>query len=514
MSKQKAQELKTQGKSVREIAQELKVSKSTIHRWTKQSPQPVATSSKLDSIHFLPPGGGLYSVPAVQQYTGIYRGGQNFYIPSDLAIITNRDNARRMWNNLTIRSALQERLWAAAEHPGHVEPQDRKDKRQIQVATQIQQVIEEIPDFLKLKYCLLKSRFFGCYGVMLRYQWYGKSLRVKSFIPVHGDSIIFKQDSDDIAVYTTIGGGPGTRRVTTEAGYIGRAHVVEDGREIHFDAQGQPYQNVSASERQAFILMTYDPDPSDFQNPRQAGGVKGLGLRSTIYPTWFLANEVLGNLMDFLERFGTGITMYKYLRGNTASYNEAVTLAQSQSNQAAVMVPVDPDKNGGKPLEGVERIEPSAVGLDNMIKVIEDIFNAQIRRFIVGQDSTSQAAKLGLGSKIASVHENTFARIVEFDCIDLQETLTRELVHVIQQWNHPEAGDFTCRYVIDFDKPDVEQQMKAIKDAFEMGIAFDEDEVRQLTGCKRPDLDAKVIQKTMSMSQPVPQPVSMALSMT
>lgn len=505
----------TQLLTSKEAAAELGISKSTLHRHTK-SGQIKASSTPsghkrysaeelqrfqappdpTQSISRLVPGGGSWLVNPVQQFTGIYRGGKNYYVPSDTAIRESRENARRMWNNLTIREALQSRLWAAAEQQGHVECEDKHDKRQLAVASEIQQVIDNIPDFLKLKYCLLKSRFFGVYGAQLQYRFDAKrKIYVQAWSPVHGDSIIFKQDSDDIAIYTTVGGGPGVKKVTTEAGYIGRAHLLEDGREIYFDEKGMPYQKVGFNERQAFILMSYDPDPSDFLDPRGAGGVKGLGIRSTIYPTWYASQEILGNLVEWIERVGTGITFYKFIRGNQQSYNQAKELAESASNQGVMLVPVDPEMNGGKPLEGVERIEPSAVGLENMVKVIEDIFNSQIRRFIVGQDSTSRPANLGLGSKIAEVHESTFSRIIAFDCQDLAQCLSTQLVDVIHEWNHPNDLDFKCRYIVDADSSDVDKQMGAIKSAYEIGVSFDEDEVRQLTGMSKPDLDASILKK-------------------
>ena len=493
-----------------EAAKHYQVSKKTIHRWSKTgnitatktpsgryrySDKAIAPDPTT-SISTLPPGGGSWIVNPVQIHTGVISGGRHFYVPWDLAVIENRQNARNMWNNLVIREALQSRLWASAEQAGHVEPEDKKDKRQLAVAAEIQKVIDAIPNFLKMKYCLLKSRFFGVYGVMMKYKWKKGKLTVADFSPVHGDSIIFKQDSDDIAIYTTTGGGAGVKNVTTEAGYIGRAHVLEDGREIHFDERGMPYQTIGTNERQAFILMTYDPDPSDFLDIRRAGAAKGTGIRSTIFPTWYACQETLGNLMDWLECVGTGLTLFKFLRGDQASYNAAKELAESQSNQAVMLVPVDPNMNGGKPLEGIERIEPSAVGLDNMLRIIEDLFNTQIRRFIVGQDSTSKDVSAGLGSNIADVQENTFSRIVAFDCQDLAQCLTDQLVKVIHEWNHPDDMDFTCKYVIDHDSSDVDKQMAAIKDAYEMGVSFDEDEVRSLTGMSKPDLDAVILKKS------------------
>lgn len=453
-------------------------------------------TNRLEMMHMLPPGGGSPITYPWQNYAGVFRAGQDFYLPADLAVQQSRENARNMWNDLVCREPLQARLWASAEQEWHIEPKDRKDPVQVYIAKCIQETIENIPDFLKLRYSLLKSRWYGVYGAQLVYQWGpDKKLNVKKWNELNGDSLVFKMSTEEVGVYVSSTGYKDARQVSTEAGYIGRVHVYEDGTVLKFDDQGRPYYPIGTNERDAIIIARYDPQAADFLDSRNAGGIVGLGIRSTIYPSWWLMKEITGNMVDFVERFATGMTMYKFLRGNESSYNAAVQLAESQSNQSVVMVPVDVE-SGGKMLEGVERLEVGGQGLDNMLKVVQDFFGAQIRRFIVGQDSTSQPVQTGLGSKIASVQESTFGRIVSFDCADLAETLTHQLVRVIQKWNHPGTEHCPCKFVIDYAKPNIDAQITAAKTLFDMGVEFDADELRSLTGLSKPQEGAVILKKS------------------
>lgn len=502
---ERAVQLREEGKSYRQIGKELGVPHSTVayhlsRRKPQEKPQQFARvedpilpggTNPLEQIHMLPPGSKSgFVVPPYMQYSGLYRAGQNYYYPADLAIRDSRENARNMWNNLIVREPLQARLWAAAEQEWHIEPEDKTDAVQVEVARRLQRIIEGIPDFLKLRYSLLKSRWFGVYGVQLNYQWdANRQLSVRRWSEIHGDSLVFKMNSDEIGVYVVATNSIDNIPISTEAGFIGRVHKF-DQSELRLDADGKPYQALSLNERQAVIVMSYDPQASDFLDPRGAGGVNGLGLRSTVYPVWLQMTEITGWMIDFLERFGTGITIYKFIRGNEASYNSARQLAESQDQAAAVMVPVD--MASGQPIEGIERIEPSAVGLENVQSVI-DFFASQIKMFIVGQPSTSEKVTAGLGSEIANVHENTFFRIVAFDCVDLQETLTRQLVRVIQDWSFP--GTPPCKFVINYDKPDADKMIDNARKLWEMGIALDIDELRSIGGFTRPSKDSEIVQK-------------------
>ncbi len=365
------------------------------------------------------------------------------------------------------------------------------------MAKSIGDTINSIPYFLKLKYSLLKSRWFGSYGANLVYMKNAKNkIFVKRWVELHGDSLNYKIDSDDVGIYVTMQGVPGSKEVDTEPGLLGKVHVYKN-QEVHYDQDGKPYivEYPQGAERDAIIIMRYDPQAADFLDFRKSGGITGTGLRSVLFPSWYQYAEVLGNLMDYLERVGTGVVLWKYIAGDENSYNRALQMAESMSNQAVLMVPVELN-SGGKPVEGLELINASAIGMENMMAVVKDIFEQQIRRMIVGQDATSQNISTGLGSKLAEVHQNTFSRIVQFDCCDLEQTLTDQLVRVIQKWNFPGTEDTPCRYVVDYASSNIEGKIEAAKTLYEMGISFDGDELRSLVGLKKPTENSVIIKKS------------------
>lgn len=456
-------------------------------RITPETPEIAAINATLKA---LPPVGGQWVVPNVQQYVGLVQTISKFYQTPDEALRDSRVNARTMLRNLVIREPLQARMLATAELPWHIEPEDKRDRVQLRQAETIQRIIESIPDFLKYRYSLLWAIWFGRSGVQNRYIWDfssgQKRLKVKEWSPVHGDSLVYKWDSDDVAVYTGMYNGfDGTREVTTEPAWLSRAHTLTDSRD---------YKKLSLSERQAFVIHAHDLMPGDFLTPEDAGGVKGVGIRSVVYWTWRILQEVSGWLIEFLERVGTGITIWRYTRGNEESYKAVKQIAESQSSQAAVLFPVDPAL--GHNAEDVQRIEPNAVGIDNMMRVLDQYYGSQVRRYIVGQDATSQSTPHGLSERDLTA-ENTFNRIVRYDAINLQETLTRDLVSVIKEWTFPDSN-YECRFVINIDRPDPKEFLDADKTFHELGGALDEDELRGIIGLSKPSDDSAVLQSAQA----------------
>lgn len=501
--------------TTKEAAAHYKVSTKTISRWAKEGklkfekqgnrvmysvPTPQEELNAMSALMKLPPGGTsqLSIVPQVQQFTGIFQGGQRFYLNPDEAIRASRTNARAMLRSLAIRGPLQERTLAVAELPWHIEPENKRDAYQSHVATELTKIVEAIPDFLKYRRQLLWAMWFGCSACQNLYYWNWekdyKRLMVKDWQSVHGDVLEWKFDSDAIGVLVGVsfgGATPGTRHLTTEPTDVSWAHVLDEGPEYETYPDGRQVKRLRLHEREAFVVHRHDLDAGDFFEPEAAGAARrGLGIRSVVYWTYFVCQQMLGWLTDLMERTGQGIWLYKFQRNNDQSYNAMVQLAQSQSSQLIQFIPVDIEN--GKMVEGVEYIEPNSAGLHNLMEVIDGYYNAQIRRYITGQDATSRPVPSGMNSGVAEAHQLTFSHLVKYDAINLQETLTRELVHVIQRWTFPEAN-FKCKFVISTDKPNPLEYLRAVREFIAAGGTVDEDEVRSVLGFSRPTADAAVL---------------------
>jgi phage gp29-like protein len=142
--------------------------------------------------------------------------------------------------------------------------------------------------------------------------------------------------------------------------------------------------------------------------------------------------------------------------------------------------------------QAVERIEPSSVGLENFMKIIDGYFGGQIKRVIAGQDLTSESNATGLGSGLSQVHENTFMRLVKLDAINLDETLTHQMINIIHKYSYPEDR-FRLKFVSSVDRPDPLKYLEAAEKFKNMGGTLDEDEVRSVIGFTKPDADSTVL---------------------
>lgn len=454
-----------------------------LQRETEQADNQV---NPLEDITTLAPGGGQVAVPNIQQYVGIFNAFRKFYLDPDVAIQASRENARRMRLDPAIMGPLDARRLATAQLPGEVQPENALDPYQVWVAQEIQSIIDEIPYFIKYKYVLMDAIFYGSTAINNVYDWdfsrgY-KRLKMREWWPIHPDTLTFKWDTDAIGVYIGANSnmGKGTKTVSAEAAQISRAHVFT------------PF------EREAVTFHQHIIEAADFLNPTAAGLIrKGLGIRSVIYWYWWVKNEVLGALQTFVQRVGTGITVYYFTRGSQASYDAVRQIAESASQDLVCLWPRDPDEpHSGA--EGVERIEPSTAAVENL-RVLIDTYEKAIKLYILGQELTSESHATGLGSGVADAHENTFTRLVRFDAANLGETITREIVWIIQKHVFPDC-DFKCRYIINVDRPDPDRLLGAVSMFVQMGGTVDEDEVRSLIGLKKPTGQSRVLGGMMALN--------------
>lgn len=493
---------------VNDAAKLLGVSTRTIHQWTQNNnlastrPGGERLWKKTDLNNFKRPIRGRPKfaapttaapvtsgpiIPPVQEFVGIYSAGNRFYKNADEAYIISPENARRMWWDLSIMEPLQARILATAQLPWHIEPEDKTDEAQSERAKQIQKVIEDIPGFLKLKIALSYAIWFGKAGVQIQYVWQTtrdgqRVMGVKEWSPVHGDSIYWKFDKPgEVGILIGQSQGPGTKQLTWEPTDVGPAHVL------------------TPVEREAFIIHTYLHLSNDWYRYEKAGQVNGVGLRDSVYWVWWLKNETQGILQEFIERVGLGITIWRYEASNQASLDAVKTVAENNTTNCQIFYPyMDSEKTLGG--AAIQRIEPSAAGVQNIQGVIEK-FEDQIKRLIAGQNLTSESDSTGLGSNLADVHENTFMRLVALDATNLAETMTHQLVRIIHRHSFPE-DDFDLKFVINVDKPDPVKYLEAASKFYEMGGELDEDEVRSVLGFSRPEAGNPVLKK----ADPLPIP--------
>jgi phage gp29-like protein len=196
-------------------------------------------------------------------------------------------------------------------------------------------------------------------------------------------------------------------------------------------------------------------------------------------------------LLEFLERLGTGMTIFFYEAGNPKSEEEVRKIAQEQSRNNFMLFPrpIGLEKQGA----GVERVEVSAKGSEVLFKLVNDYFDSYIRSFILGQTLSSQAQSTGLGSAVAEFHQKTLYRILKYDAINLQETLTKDFVGVLLKYNRPNLPERCIKLIFDLDHPQPKELLECAKLFQQMGGDLDMDQVRSSTGFTKPKRGAPTL---------------------
>jgi excisionase family DNA binding protein len=428
-----------------------------------------------------PPADGQVTVPSIQGLVALLQAGRKYYFQSDQAVRDSQTNAQIMERNLSIMEPLQSRLLSACQMPVTVVPDDQRDKAKMKYASELQKIIENIPNFFKYKWALMQAIWYGRAGVQNIYSWdfsegY-KRLIVKDWVPVHGDNLVYKFDSPAVGLRVGVASGNqggGTKELYVEPADFSRVHPL------------------SEHEREAHVIHTHLLLAGTFLDPYAGGNVKGTGIRNVIYWTWYLQNQCLAMLVEYLERAGLGMTIVTYQAGNPEDQNIAQQIAQAQSFNNVITWPRWPGQSKDGQNE-IYRIEPTLAGVQNFMTLINDYWNGEMRRYIVGQDSTSKPVSTGLGSEIAAVQESTFFRLVKMDCLNLEETLTRELLHVIMKYTFPELPLHQFKVKINTNKPDSKEYMEGVKSFIEIGGSVIESEVRQTLGLTEPTAEDKVL---------------------
>lgn len=429
----------------------------------------------------LPPGGGTEAVPLIQQFQGLVSSFSKIYRNPDQAYQDNRENARNMLNDPAVMQPLEFRQLTTAELNDYVEPEDSNDPEQADVARQLERIIHEIPYWIEYKKWLLQGIFFGKSAVWNKYTFdFGsgkKRLIVADWLPVHGDTIRYRW-SDGRMGLMTLQAGSSYKPVTAMPSDEGLVHALTDW------------------ERKAYVAHFHGRSASDFFHPEGAGYVHGRGLRDKLYWIWWLKQQLLAWITTWAETSALGIWVYYYEAGNKKSLQKTEEIAQSQSVDLRVMMPrpIGGEKQG----QLIDRIEPGAQGAETLIRLIREYAEGHLTRMIVGQHTTSEKMPAGMGSSIGDIQASSFAKIIRADAAALEQTLTRQLLWVLQDYNFP-ATRFRCRYRIAVEEPNKLEFLQSAKILWEMGVPLSASELRRVAGFTTPTKDDEVVSRPADM---------------
>lgn len=418
------------------------------------------------------PGDGAMPLPHFMTFSQVVNWASRTYrYTFDEALRHSAKNTLALRRDPVVMEAIRSRQMATAQLPWHLEPANPEDTAQVEAAKEITAILKATPRFEQMMMHLLEAIFYGRYGVQMNYSWdfsAGKRrMIVKDFKPVNGDKMCFRYS--------------GQAGILVHATYQGNWSITDRGR-AHF---------FSPEEREQILIHKHEPEDADFYEGELAGGIHGVGIRSKIYWLWYLRSQVLTFLMDYLERIGAGgLTVYYFEAGNPQSLAEVKQCAEEQMRNNTILFPRYRDNSTGGP--GIERIDPSPAGAQLLYDLITQYFDQQIRRYIQGADNNEmtegEAAVLG----------DTHSRMVRYDAMNLQETLTHDLVKVLQKYNFP--GLPQIKFVFDIDKPNAVETLQAAQAFYQMGGTLDEDELRAVLGLSRPQPGHAILAQNMPLN--------------
>lgn len=447
-------------------------------------------------IKGMPPNFGEDILPHVVTFRGILSTIAKVYRSSDEAIRDSRESARFMRNDPTIMECLEQRQRSTALLNWHLEAEDQKDSRQKELCEHLKAIIETTPRFMQYRENLLHALWYGKYGVQHRYRW--KKVRgqmrvcVDRWLPVNGDKIVFRFD-DGTGMYD-----PDQVGIRVGAGFTSSNDVAKKWSEnrrnkVEPTDFGMAYF-LEPWEKRMLAIHKHMIEDGDYDEPRSAEKIHGLGIRSRIYWTWYQKQESLAWLMEFLERSAFGFEIWYYPWGDNQAKEKVEKAAKERIGQGRniVFMPRPMDDSGGMAY-GVDKIEANMAGAEVLKGIIREYFGHQIKRYILGQTLTTEADATGLGSDLASVHLDTYMQIIQYDATNLEETLTTELVEPLKAFNFPRFRDVPVRFRIDTEAADVEGKLSAWERAWTMGVKLRSQDVMDLIGASKPDSDEDIL---------------------
>jgi DNA-directed RNA polymerase specialized sigma subunit len=455
-----------------------------------------------------PPMYGEDAVPHLMTFQSIVGSFSRAYINPDEAMRDSIDNAHLMEKDVGLLESVECRQRLTALLDWEIVPEDEKCQYQVSLAQELQKIIGRIRNFTKYRMWLMKAIWSGRSGIQHKYGYtrVNGSMRMmptplhrdhNGWMPINGDKLIFRYEdglhTSDAGAYPhqmgiKVGVNPGGGKLRIHRDY--KTEPVADGMAVFL----KPY------ERDTFCVHKHMIEDADFHHSYFAGSIHGVGIRSKIYWEWFLKQEAFAFLMQYLERSAGGIEVWTYPMGDPKALEATKKAAMEKMANGRNIVffpkPMGDDSDAYK----FEVIEPGAMGLDIMQGIIENYFGGRLKRYILGQELSTEAKATGMGSGVAEAHMDTLSQIVNFDARNLEETLTHELVRYIQQLNFPETLGWHMRMSLKTEDDKTQERMEALNSAYQMGARIAESEVFKTLGLSAPTSGEKIL--SMQSQQP------------
>jgi phage gp29-like protein len=435
----------------------------------------------------MPPNLGEYAVPHVITYQAVLTTISKVYRQSDEALRDSWENARFMLNDPTVRECIEMRQRSVALLDWHLEPDDATDPRQKQLCEDLTKIIEQIPRFTQYRENLQQAIWYGRYACKHKMGWRWirgkKRCCVVGWQPVHGDKLVFRYDDGSHEF------DPDQIGIRIGAGFY-QAWRTRGGTSDKLDKVSPTDHSMAYFlddwERKLIAVHKHMIEDGEFEDPYSSGRIHGVGIRHRIYWAWYQKQELLAWLLEYLERSAFGLEIWTYPYGDKEAEARMRTAATERigNNRNIILVP-KPLGDEGTPYD-VRVIEPGMAGADIVDRILREYYGWMIKRYILGQTMTTEAANTGMGSNLGSIHLDTYLQIIRYDAGNLEETLNTDLVKPLLEWNFPHMADIPVKFKIDTESPDVQGKLEAATAAWQMGTRIKESDVLELIGLDAP----------------------------
>lgn len=449
-------------------------------------------------VDWQPPLGGQYPVRHVDTFINRYTSLSNVYRDYDEALLDNRDNAKSMRNDLSIRECLDSRQRSVALLNWHLEPEDEKSHDQREFCSTLERIVREISHFYEYRRNAQHAIWYGKYGI--QHRWGIKVIQGKSYYlpagrhqddwgwrPLHGDKVVFRQLRADAEMPA----GSYEGQMGIRVGYrYEPGQVINNRWKVEPTDYGLAYF-LSPAERRLMLVHKHHVEDASFDDGLRAGSIYGVGIRSVVYWEWVQKQETLAFLMEFMGRMAGGIQVWKYPTGNPQAKAEVQTAAENYNSEQehVVLVPVPAGDVGQY---GVEVIDPGFSGVEQLQSMLTGYFCHNIKRYILGQTLTSEADATGMGSGVADLHLDTLLQILKSDATNLEETLRSDLIASLIQVNVSKGvftnPGFRPKFVIETEEDDVDKKLEAWLQASDRGLPIKKSDMYELIGAAMPGL--------------------------
>ena len=436
-------------------------------------------------------------VPHIATFQGFANTLARTYFPTDEAIKEAWENSRYMHNDLAVMECVEMRRRSVALLEWRIVPEDPKDRAQNDAARIVEKIVKKTPRFLQFRENLLSALWYGKYGIQM--QWGQTQVEgeprfyIYNWVPVSGDKIVYK----------VLQGAPYEKEVVgIRIGYGTNLVKEVAPNQIMPTDRGSAYF-LTDEQRDRFIIHRHLVEDGDYNDPYSGGSIFGVGIRSRIYWTWYLMKETLAWLMEYIERSATGFEIWYYPAGNENARDAIAKAAENRHGHSGNIVLVPQMEGQSGPSYQMQRIEPSMSGADTCAQIVKEFFQHQIKRYILGQTLTTESAGTGLGSNLATIHLETYLQIIKYDALNLEETLTNELVDKARKFNFPNLEEGCLRFHIETDEIDHQDRLTSIRTLYDMGAPISQEQAFDAAGMTPPkDDEPKLINPSFQQQSP------------